>query len=542
MSDNLEIERPIRAAHCVLTGSDLRQLDRFTIQAGTPSLELMERAGEGIAELLESGTVAQGAPRLAVVLEEDRSLLVLAGNGNNGGDGCVVARVLTSLGWQVCVALVLGRPKAGSDAALCLAAWEQDGGAVLENARADEVVANWQGRLILDCVLGTGLTRAVSSELAEAFASINNSGSIVVACDIPSGLSADSGEILGEALRAEATISLGAAKQGSFLGQGPDYGGAVFVVDIDLANPADAGLESQGALLTHEWATEAFPARRRGFHKGEGGHLLIVAGSEGKSGAAHLAARAALRGGVGLVTVACPAAVAAALAATLPEAMARVLASNDQGELAEDALEQSELRLGHYDAILCGPGLGTDEGASAALEQILEQARCPVVLDADALNLVAEARQELGAILAERRDAGRGEVVWTPHPGEMARLSATSSATIQADRKGVADRFVAEHGGVLVLKGAATLVTATGFRAWNTTGNPGMATAGMGDVLGGLIAALLARGLPTQKAAALAVWWHGRAGDLLYTESRAAGFLATELADALPSVAAELLL
>jgi hydroxyethylthiazole kinase-like uncharacterized protein yjeF len=530
------------ASMSVLGGSEMRELDRLSIESGTPSLELMERAGEGIAELLESGAVAAGSARLAATIECDRSLLILSGSGNNGGDGFVVARALSALGWLVQVVLVAERPDPSSDAAACLQAWEQTDATVVEFQAIEELVAiveNWDGELILDCIFGTGLSRDIAPDMVKAFDRINDMDRVIVACDLPSGLSADTGRVLGGALRAEATISLGAAKVGSFLADGADVGGAVFVVDIGLAAPEEVAVPTHGFATSHDWASSVMPRRRRGFHKGEGGHLLIVAGAAGKSGAAHLAARAALRAGCGLVTVACTAPVAAALANSLPEAMTILLPNDDAGALHEDALSDRRLRTQGYDAVVFGPGTGTGPGASAVLEELIEHTACPLVLDADALNLLAENKTELLPALRDRNVTQRRETVITPHPGEMARLIGESSVAVQANRAGLAQALAQELAATVVLKGAATIVASTRQTAWNTTGNPAMASAGMGDVLAGLTGALLARGLEADTAAALAAWWHGRAADLLLAETRAPGFLASEVADGLVRAAAE---
>ncbi len=520
----------------------VRALDRATIDAGTTGLDLMERAGAALADILDNGIVAEAAPRLRRSLARSTPrLLVVAGAGNNGGDGSVVARLLAARGWEVTVAFPGALPTGEGEAAANLERWRAEGGRVLATAEGLGDEAHAHG-LILDCMFGTGLTRDLAEPWKGVVRELAATRVPVVACDIASGLCADTGAVLGAALAADATATIGAAKPGLFLGSGPDLSGRVHVLDIALEPPAAVGgVVTFGRVLTRPSLAAELHPRPSSFHKGQAGHVLVVAGSKGKAGAASLAARGALRAGAGLVTLAVPESLAASVPGLSPEVMVRALPGNGLGSFAAAAADELGPALAGFDAVALGPGMGTGEGSAALLREVVSRARGTLVLDADALNILAGLRSNARAMFEDRRARGLGATVLTPHPGEMARLVATSSGEVQAHRLEVARDLVREWGTVVVLKGAATLVAAPEDTAWNTTGNPAMASPGMGDVLAGVIAAFAAAGQGATAAARTAVWAHGRAADLLYDELAAPGFLASEVADALPHAMAELL-
>ncbi len=528
------------ASAAVLGREAMRELDARTIAAGTASLDLMERAGAAIADALADEAFH------GVALPERPRLLVLAGRGNNGGDGFVAARLLASKLWHCTVALVQGEPAAGGDAAANLAEWRRLGGAVLDADGARAALAGEAAGydLGLDTIFGTGLARAVEGADADLIESLNKSGLPVVAADVPSGLCSDAGTRLGAAVRCRATLAIGAAKPGLLLGEGPDFAGRVRVADIGLLGPAVAGVARVGSVLDERTTAGTWPRLRPLSHKGSRGHVLVVAGSSGKTGAAVLAARGALRAGAGLVTVAGVRDVQAAVAAALPEAMTKALASDENGGLAISSVDGLREMLEVVDAVVAGPGLGTGPGANSVVAALLA-ARVPLVLDADALNAVATwdvgRRREL---FAARLSAGAPAPILTPHPGEMGRLVEETSTHVQQSRLLFATHVAGELGAVVVLKGAATIVaggrgTSPGAvtPAFNLSGNPGMAAAGMGDVLSGICGALAARLADPFEAAALAVYVHGAAGDRLAL-CTGAGFLAGELADEVPALLA----
>jgi len=538
------------ASAWVLGREAVRELDARTIAAGTPSLNLMEAAGAALAKFVAEARDC-GLSSSASSRGRQRGLLILAGPGNNGGDGFVVARLLQAAGWNCRVAL--GAGPSSPDAVTNLAAWNRAGGQCIGRQDAVDLMRAGSAsgfELILDALYGTGLTRPVEGADADLIHCINESSIPVISADIPSGLCSNKGRPLGIAVRARATLALGAAKLGLFLAEGPDYAGRVSVAEIGLLPPSAAGLEMSATVIDDATTAGCWPRLARRSHKGTRGHVLIVAGSLGKTGAAVLAARGALRAGAGLVTVASVAEVQAAVSQVLPEAMTTMVAADDAGQIDCAGIDVLTAAAAAADAIVIGPGLGTGAGASAAVER-LASLPVPLILDADALTIVAgwsKARRD--GVFAARIAAGAPAAVLTPHPGEMGRLTGMSSADVQQARDVTARSLAKELGVIVVLKGAATIVCDNARIAFNLSGNPGMACAGMGDVLSGVCGALAARrteaeaASPTAGAAArdwldpferacLAVHVHGAAGDHLESTT-GPGFLASELADRVP--------
>jgi NAD(P)H-hydrate epimerase len=511
----------------VLERESIRALDQLTIAAGVASIDLMERAGREIADVL-------------VHLRSDRPpTLILAGAGNNGGDGYVVARLLRERGWPVELAHVGKAARPGSECAVNAERWRERGGEVLDAAGARAWIedADVTTALTVDALFGTGLDRAVEGEAAELIDALGARDLFTVAVDVPSGLDANSGRPLGACVRAQVTITVGAAKPGLFLGEGPDRAGRVEIVDIDLRSPGEAAVDVAGAALDARSVAPLLPRLARTAHKGSRGHVLVVGASPGKTGAVALAARGALRAGAGLVTMAVPAGLAHDVDAMLPEAMTLALADDGDGCVALGAwraIERAQSEVG-FDVLVIGPGLGNAEGSESLVLDALQHFAGAIVIDADALNALARDAGDLRARLARRRARGHAGAILTPHPGEMARLIASDSAAVQADRATVARDFARAHDAVLVLKGAGTLVARDGELAFNTSGNPGMAAAGMGDVLAGAVAGFATRIRPLFDAAAAAVFVHGRAGDLATARIGAFGFLSGEVADLLPA-------
>lgn len=529
----------------VLGRADMRRLDTCTIDSGTNSLELMERAGRAVASFctshVGSSWVARGQAEAGS--HDGCRALVVAGAGNNGGDGFVAARLLHERGWRVSVALGSAEPKPDSDCGANAARWQACGGAVIGRDELLEILAGEaQERfdVIIDALFGTGLDRPLEGAVAEVVAAINLSSVPVVAVDMPSGLCADSGRPLGTAVRAVATLAIGAAKPGLFVGEGPDFGGRVSVADIGLVEPRAAALEPCGELLDGAAAAALLPTRRRSAHKGDGGHVLVVGASLGRSGAVLLAARAALRSGAGLVTMAVPASLARYCDAALCEAMTLELCDDGDGCVGAGAYQAIETVAERFDAVVLGPGLGTSAGATALASAVLANLALPLIVDADAINIFATAAEAFADELRRRHESGFPQVTLTPHPGEMARLLAISASKVQRDRIAAAEEFVRHNDAVLVLKGAGTLVAWGQHLAFNTSGNPGMASAGMGDVLAGVIAGLRPVTESAFDAARLGVYVHGLAGDILEEDFEGPGFFASEVADAIPEALARL--
>ncbi|HEY7413213.1 MAG TPA: NAD(P)H-hydrate dehydratase [Vicinamibacteria bacterium] len=506
----------------VLTAAEMREADRRTIdEIGLPGVVLMENAGRAVARAARRRWPAA------------RRIAVLCGRGNNGGDGFVAARCLPGRA----TAYLLGRrDDVQGDARVHMLALERSGAAPLVEI-AD--AAAWAGKrgavlddadLVVDALLGTGMRSAPTGVLAEAIGAVNARraarGLPVLAVDLPSGIPADGGEVPGPALSADLTVTFAARKPAHVLPPASREAGRTVVADIGI--PFSLLAQAQLWRLERADAAAAFPPRDPDAHKGRFGHVLVVAGSTGKSGAAALAGEAALLSGAGLVTVACPEAVLAQVAAARPELMTAPLAADAEGALAEVALEPALALVEGRDAVVLGPGLGTAAGTRSFVQGFVRRCPAPLVIDADGLNALAGAAGALP----------RGHAtVLTPHPGEMARLAGLGTAEVQSQRLATARAFAARSGAVVVLKGHATLVAQPdGPAAVNATGGPAMATGGTGDVLAGIIGALLARGLEAWPAACAAAYVHGWAGDegarRLGDESLTAG----GLLEALPRV------
>lgn len=498
--------------------------DRYAIDTlGIPGVVLMENAGRACAQLLEE-RYAEYFPG---------PLVVVAGKGNNGGDGYVIARILADHGWQV-TTLVLAEPQSiRGDAAIMLQILRHCAGKILF-INADQILrqrfSELQPRLLVDALFGTGLESDVRGLPAAAISLMNDTAVPVIAVDLPSGVDASTGRICGCAVRADLTVSFDHPKIGHISTPGALYVGALEVVDIGIPvaqQPAD--LSPQAWMIDDAVARALLPERPASAHKGTFGHLLVVAGSPGKTGAAALAGEAALRSGCGLVTVGVPASVHGIMEIKLTEAMTVALAEQEGLLVLAAAAQIAELAVS-CQALALGPGLGQSDALRQLLRQIVLTVNIPMVIDADGLNLLAGQLE----CLVERQ----GEpLILTPHPGEMARLTGMSVATIEADRFTVAGDFARRYQVVLVLKGARTLVAAPDGRVHiNSSGNSGLSSGGTGDVLSGLIGGLLAQGCDPFAAASLAVWWHGRAAEQITAERGVAGMVAGDLIQQLPLV------
>ena len=508
----------------VLTAEEMRRADRRTIdEVGLPGAVLMENAGAAVARLVD-----ERFPRA-------RRVVVICGRGNNGGDGFVIAR---RLGARAEALLLGSRDGVEGDARIHLLACERSGGRV-------SVVADEEGwarslrrvedaDLLVDAVLGTGLRSAPSGLAAEAIAAIVRrfeAGVPVVAVDLPSGLPSDGGTVDWPAGRATVTVTFAAPKRGLVLPPACDHAGELVVADIGIPAECLAATSPSLFLLEDADAAGAFPPRRPGAHKGDFGHVLVVAGSLGKTGAAVLAAGGALRAGAGLVTIATPEPCLPVVAAARAEAMTEPLPSTSGGGLDDASLPRLVDLAAERDAVVLGPGLGQDPRTRALVRAFVRACPVPMVIDADGLNALAPGPGEAAHHLRRRETA----TVLTPHPGEMARLVGRRTAEVQGQRPETAAALAKETGAVVVLKGERTLVAEpSGRAAVAVTGNPGMATGGTGDVLAGVVGALLARHGALLSATA-AVLVHGRAGDLAAGERGEEGLTAGDVVEALPA-------
>ena len=478
----------------VYTAAQVRELDRRAIEDhGIDGHALMERAGAAAFRLLRLRWPAA------------RRLLVCCGRGNNGGDGLVVARLARAAGLQVEVALHGEPDRLDGAAARAWRAWEAVDGRHLPL----EAMAPEQADVVVDGLLGTGLDREVRGGIATAIERINRCGTPTLALDIPSGVHADTGAVLGVAIRATVTTTFIGAKRGLYTGAAVDCVGAVFLDDLGTPPALHEDL-GEAVGLIDAGMTRSLPGRRPGAHKGDAGHLLVVGGDHGFGGAARMAGEAALRAGAGLVSVATRPDHAATLAGARPELMAHPV---DEPESQLPAL------LDRADAVGLGPGLGRSPWSRAALATVLGRGAHQRVLDADALNL-----------LAESEPGTPGEAVLTPHPGEAARLLGETAATIQADRFTALQALLDRFGATVLLKGAGTLVGQPGREPAMLPGaRPAMAVGGMGDILTGIIGSLMVQGLDSWTAATAGCWLHADATDRAAARRGAAGLLPTDL-------------
>ena len=488
----------------LLTRSGARANDARVIEAGVPGLILMENAGRGAADVI----VDRFAGQLGRVV-------VVGGTGQNGGDAWVIARRLATLGHRPEVFVAGDRARVGGDAKVNLAALEAVGISVRETRGGEgdglpEAIAS--ATLLIEGLFGTGLDRAIEGWRAGLVAALDAAPAPLVALDLPSGIDADTGAILGVAPRATLTVTFAGHKRGLWQAPGRHHAGEVAVVDIGVPPP-----KSADQLLALWDVHGILPPRANDAHKGTAGHVLVVAGAAGKTGAAILTGMGAMRGGAGLVTLAAGPVARAALDQKVIEIMTADLSLG---------LALAEGKA----ALIVGPGMGLDDSAQALALAFAQDAVCPAVLDADALTALASAGIETLRVAA-------GPRVLTPHPKEAARLLGSSTAEIQADRYGAAQRLADEAGQVIVLKGAGTVVAEPGGRlAVCPLGTPALGVAGTGDVLAGVIGAALSAAGPFQAACA-AVLLHARAGELAAHADR--GLFAREVADQVPVALAE---
>ncbi len=506
----------------LVTTREMQAMDRRTIESfGLPGRILMENAGRGA-----TAAIFDTFPDLAA-----RRVAVIAGPGNNGGDGYVIARCLSQRNVAVTVFLLADRARIAGDAAANLDLLAPLGVPVVEVPTAsafDEVRAAMRAPDIwIDALLGTGLRSEVRSYYREAIDFINSLERPVFAVDVPSGLNADTGHPCGTCIRATATATFGFAKTGHYQFPGADLSGRLHVVDIGIPPHVVADVAPRQFLLTEGDVKNSLAPRAPDSHKGRSGHLLVVAGAPGKSGAAAMTARAALRAGAGLVTLAAPAGINPILAAGAPEAMTALLPEIDGGRLGLSAFEPICGLLDGKRCLAIGPGLGQAPETAELVQRLVAESRLPLVIDADGLNNLAGAADMLARQTAP--------IVLTPHPGEMARLAQTSVAAVQSDRITCAREFAQALKVHLVLKGARTVIAhPDGFVFVNATGNPGMASGGMGDALTGLIAGFIAQGFTVAAACHLGVYLHGAAADRLAAGKGPWGYLASDVIEAIP--------
>ncbi len=516
----------------IVTAEQMRRIDERTASDhGVSAASLMDNAGRAIAEALIA---------LYPACREARPL-ILCGKGNNGGDGITAARYLRSEGVESRVVLLASRSALKGAAADHLRRAIEAGVKVEECPDAKgwpDIAAGLDRRpVVVDAILGTGLKGPARDLAALAIADINMCEAPVVSVDIPSGLNGDVGTLVGPAVRADDTIALACPKIAHVFPPASFLAGRLHIVDIGIPAAVIEAEEIALNLITDEDVWSLVPLREPDTHKGDFGHLLVIAGSTGKSGAAGLVCRAALRAGAGLVTAATTAAAQPILAGHVMEAMTEALPES-RGAIGMAAMPILRDLMRRSDVLAIGPGLTTEEETCRLVREIVSTTPLPVILDADGVNAFAGRAADL-----RREDR---VLILTPHPGEMARLAGGPDAglttrDIQADRVGHARRFARDHHCYLVLKGYRTVVADPGGEIWiNSTGNPGMATAGSGDALTGILAALVAQGLAPLEACLLGVFLHGAAGDLAAADRGEISMCAGDLIEHLPGAFARL--
>jgi len=502
------------------TPSQMKEIDRRTIDdLGISSLVLMENAGLALVDEIERRTP-----------DERLRITVICGPGNNGGDGMVAARHLADRGHEVVVFLAAPRSAFGGDAKVQLRP--------LTRLEMEIMVLSSQSSyerafrraahsdVAVDSLFGTGLTRVVEGQWAQCVRILNSCPGLVISADVPSGLDARTGHPLGECVTADVTVTFGLPKTGLVLFPGAQFAGEVVVADIGIPRAVIDTMQLPGQLLGPDLVEHVYEDRWPDTHKGTYGHLLLCCGSAGKLGSGILASRGALRAGAGLVTLAVPVSALHMVDTATPEVMTAALPETAEGSFSRLGANGLKKLVKERDALAIGPGISTHPEVGELVREVLKWEGFPIVLDADALNV-------LEGDLNLLRSRG-SEAVITPHPGEMSRLIGCGKEEVQADRIGAALECAGKSGCVVVLKGAGTVVAhPDGVYYINTTGNPGMASGGTGDVLTGMIGALLARKCSPFKSAAAAVYLHGAAADAAAEKITEHALTATDIIDSL---------
>ena len=532
----------------VVTAAEMRQIDQDTIEGiGIPGIVLMETAGSAIVRAIEQH------------YRTYQRIGIFAGKGNNGGDGIVIARQLAHIGRDVRLFLVSSPDSFTGEAQINLQIAKRltasfglqvapKGGLRIEEILTEAALESDTSlnsikscELLVDAIFGTGLRGAVRDPIATVINAINRLPTPILSVDLPSGLDADTGHPLGTCVQADRTVTIGLPKRGLLMHPGAELAGKLEVVDIGFPEQVVEAQNIEVNWTTAAQAAQWMPPRPPSSHKGSYGRVLVVAGSTGMTGAAALASEAALRAGAGLVTLATPKHLNPILEGLLPEVMTLPLPETDAGSLSVSATSTIlEFAVKTKSILAIGPGLSQHPETVSFVHQLIRENReqgldLRMVIDADGLNALAQVRETLSLL--------NSDAVLTPHPGEMARLTSISVPVLEKDRISTAQQFASKYGVTLVFKGAPTVTSTPNGNLWvNSTGNPGMATGGMGDVLTGIIAGLMAQGIPSENAAALGVYLHGLAGDIVAERLGRHGLIASDVLKAVPRAISSLIL
>ncbi|MBT3177075.1 MAG: NAD(P)H-hydrate dehydratase [Desulfobacula sp.] len=511
----------------LVTANQMQEMDRETIESfGIPGLVLMENAGRGAFDMLIRKFKDNKINKVAV----------FAGRGNNGGDGFVIARYLMEKGIIVTIFLLSSKEKVAGDAKINMALAQKlcdrsqtcfiieipDGDAFQEQ-KASILLHD----LFIDAIFGTGLNSDVRGFFKDAIELINSSTRPVFSVDIPSGLHSDTGQPLGIAVKADATATFAFAKAGHILYPGNRYAGDLEVIDIGIPDFIAQEKAINLFLIEKKKIAACFGTRKFQSHKGSYGHLLVIAGSTGKTGAASLCTNAAMRCGTGLVTLGIAKSLNQSIEPQVIEPMTHPLPETGKGFLSDNCFEEIMGLLKNRQALALGPGIGTREATKKLVLSLIEKSNVPIVIDADAINCIS---QNTNVLKKKKAPA-----ILTPHPGEMARLCNLSTRDIQENRLKIASQFAKDHDVILVLKGAQTIICLTDGRSYICpTGNPGMASGGMGDVLTGMIAGFCAQGFSPENASLAGVYIHGMCADRLADDVGGFGFVARDMIPMIP--------
>lgn len=496
----------------VVTSEQMARIDKMTIEKyGIPSFVLMERAALSVCKhLLE---------------HNPKDIIILSGPGNNGGDGIAAGRILKNKNINIKIYQLFSEESLSEDCKRQLSIAEKFNIPIFKRYPYEEELLS--ADIILDAVFGTGLKRKIDGELEKLINVLNSLKKTVISVDIPSGVSSDTGEVLGSAVKASATVTFGLPKRGHLLFPGRDYTGKLFIEDIGFPKELTDSEDLKVCLINEKFASTLIPQRALYSHKGTYGHVLVIAGSVGKTGAALMCAKSALRAGSGLVTIAIPAVLKVVFQSNVMEEMLLPLPCNNH-TLSKQAINDIiEFVNQKADAVAFGPGVGINEDTEEIIKALLLKCTCPIVIDADGVTLLSKNPEVL--------KKAKGETVITPHPGELSRLIKLSVREIEKNRIEIAQKVSEELKTVVVLKGVPTVISDfSGNTFLNTTGNPGMATAGSGDVLTGIIASLIGQGLSPLYASVLGVYLHGLSGDIASREKGFHGLIARDIIESIP--------
>ena len=501
----------------VVTGKQMKEIDRMAIEDyKIPGLKLMETAGTLVYnEIMKS------------LGEESKWVCVICGSGNNGGDGYVIARKLVNRFIPIKVYSTVSLEKLSGDAGVNYERLLELGvrPIVLDSSNKIESFKNdiKNSEVIVDAILGTGITRNVDDNINNVFDIINESGNKVISVDIPSGIGADDGIVYGAAVKASKTISFQLPKIGSILFPGAEYTGELLIKDIGIPEEAIRNSNSKTYLIDEDMVKKIIKPKKKDSHKGDNGKLLLIAGSKGMAGASVFAGKASLKSGIGLLKMAIPKKINDIVQITVPEAVCLPLGDSATCKLNKRFMGKIMDYAKECTAVAVGPGIGRSQDFSDMIGKMAKELRLPLIIDADAINAIGDRADKFFS-------ESHGDRIITPHPGEMSRLTGVSIRDINCDRVNIAREYSTKWGIIVLLKGARTVVACPEGDVYiNVTGNPGMATGGSGDVLTGIASSLVAQNIEAKAAAIASVFIHGKAGDIMSAQTGEHGLTTSDL-------------